>query len=544
MKKLWLFIVMLSASIILIGCEPTNQNEEIPIHIDILSMSGDGSIESPYVKNISVGDSFELEYEVTPSTDIKPTYQLVKIENTELTPLKSRDLKGLSINQNTTPVVVTGVIPGENYIKMTIKNTSVYVKVTVAENEHLTEQIDFTKRLKVLAIGNSFSDDGMEFLYDIAASYGIEEIVLGNLVIGGSTLETHLYSAAQNSKAYVYRKNTSGTWISYDGKTALDGITDEAWDIITLQQASGKSGMTDTYDPYLLQLIHYINAYKTNPYVRIYWHMTWAYQQNSTHTEFSNYNNNQQTMYDMIVDTYEAKVSTNPRITGVIPSGTAIQNTRTSFLGDTLTRDGYHLSYDIGRYTAGLTWFKSITGLSLDDVDFSPMGVRPSIVSAIKESVNNAFSNPFEITNSTYTEDPQDHIEYSIENMTQILPNYVVGYWLSTLNETINTSEPNSNYFLANEVRLTPNDLPVGSIIILEEGYQYRINYFTSNSAILFNTRTDFITIRVLLVTPYMWQNYGSIGINISSIIPNTDMTSNLLDANTILKIYIPGDES
>lgn len=544
MKKLWLFIVMLSASIVLIGCELTNQNEEIPIHIDILSMNGDGSIESPYVKNISVGDSFELEYEVTPSTDIKPTYQLVKIENTELTPLKSRDLKGLSINQNTTPVVVTGVIPGENYIKMTIKNTSVYVKVTVTENKYLTEEIDFTKRLKVLAIGNSFSDDGMEFLYDIAASYGIEEIVLGNLVIGGSTLETHLYSAAQNSKAYVYRKNTTGTWISYDGKTALDGITDEAWDIITLQQASGKSGMTDTYDPYLLQMIHYINAYKTNPYVRIYWHMTWAYQQNSTHTEFSNYNNNQQTMYDMIIDTYEAKVSTNPRITGVIPSGTAIQNTRTSFIGDTLTRDGYHLSYDIGRYTAGLTWFKSITGLSLDDVDFSPMGVRPSIVSAIKESVNNAFSNPFEITNSTYTEDPQDHIEYSIENMTQILPNYVVGYWLSTLNETINASEPNSNYFLANEVRLTPNDLPVGSIIILEEGYQYRINYFTSNSALLFNTRTDFITTRVLLVTPYMWQNYGSIGINISSITPNTDMISNLLDANTILKIYIPGDES
>src|SRR5690606_1688270 len=289
MKKLWLFIVMLSASIVLIGCELTNHNEEIPIHIDILSMNGDGSIESPYVKNISVGDSFELEYEVTPSTDIKPTYQLVKIENTELTPLKSRDLKGLSINQNTTPVVVTGVIPGENYIKMTIKNTSVYVKVTVTENEHLTEEIDFTKRLKVLAIGNSFSDDGMEFLYDIAASYGVEEIVLGNLVIGGSTLETHLYSAAQNSKAYVYRKNTSGTWISYDGKTALDGITDEAWYIITLHQASGKSRMTDTYDPYLLQLIHYINAYKTNPYVRIYWHMTWAYQQNSTHTEFSNY---------------------------------------------------------------------------------------------------------------------------------------------------------------------------------------------------------------------------------------------------------------
>ena len=39
----------------------------------------------------------------------------------------------------------------------------------------------------------------------------------------------------------------------------------------------------------------------------------------------------------------------------LIPSGTAIQNARTSSLGDTFNRDGYHLKRTYGRYTAACT---------------------------------------------------------------------------------------------------------------------------------------------------------------------------------------------
>ena len=43
------------------------------------------------------------------------------------------------------------------------------------------EKTDAKKSLKILAVGNSFSVDGMEYLYQIAKNAGVEEIILGNL---------------------------------------------------------------------------------------------------------------------------------------------------------------------------------------------------------------------------------------------------------------------------------------------------------------------------------------------------------------------------
>ena len=45
--------------------------------------------------------------------------------------------------------------------------------------------------LRILAIGNSFSTDSMQYLYQIAKNAGVEEIVLGNLYYGGCSLDEH-----------------------------------------------------------------------------------------------------------------------------------------------------------------------------------------------------------------------------------------------------------------------------------------------------------------------------------------------------------------
>ena len=48
------------------------------------------------------------------------------------------------------------------------------------------------KVIKVLAIGNSFSEDAVEqYLYELAASQG-DSLVIGNAYIGGCSLEMHL----------------------------------------------------------------------------------------------------------------------------------------------------------------------------------------------------------------------------------------------------------------------------------------------------------------------------------------------------------------
>ena len=260
--------------------------------------------------------------------------------------------------------------------------------------------------LTVLAIGNSFSVDAMQHLYLLAKDLEVENVVLGTLYIGGCTVSTH-YTNIQNDNAsytfYVSEASNSGEFLAKEGlRTIKYGITYCDWDYITLQQASNYSGMSETLGD-LMNVINYINANKTSD-AEILWHMTWAYQQDSTHSGFANYNNDQATMYNSIVSLVTDSINTNNSISGVIPVGTAIQNLRTSPLGDTLTRDGYHLSYGIGRYTAALTWLAYITGCDLDDITATPSSY-PEIaenMAYIKDAVKNAISVPFAVTNSSY----------------------------------------------------------------------------------------------------------------------------------------------
>ena len=173
--------------------------------------------------------------------------------------------------------------------------------------------MDFSKTFKVLAIGNSFSEDGMEYLYKIAKDFGVEEIVLGNMHRDGASLEMHVTSFTNNASNYKYKKNTNDSWVKTEGHKLLYGLQDEDWDIIVIQQVSGSSGRPNTYDPYLNQLIDFVKANITNPYARIYWHITWAYANTSNHNDFYHYNRDQMTMYEAIVDTVNELIVPPPR---------------------------------------------------------------------------------------------------------------------------------------------------------------------------------------------------------------------------------------
>ena len=265
------------------------------------------------------------------------------------------------------------------------------------ENDVLLSEteIDFTKTLKVLAIGNSFSEDGMAYMYPMAHDYGVENIVLGHLHVNGCDLSNHANNATYHKSNYMYSKNISGIWETTHNETLLAGLLDEDWDVITVQQVSGKSGKQDTYEPDLTTLIDFINENKTNPQAKIYWHLTWAYQKNCTHPSFSLYHHNQKLMYQAIIKAYQTIVQPHEDIHGLIPTGIVIQNIRTSYIGDTVTRDGYHLSYDIGRYAASLTWFKAITQLRIDAITYRPNGMKERDLVIIKKAVCEANMNAF-----------------------------------------------------------------------------------------------------------------------------------------------------
>ncbi|MBR6708088.1 MAG: DUF4886 domain-containing protein, partial [Clostridia bacterium] len=199
--------------------------------------------------------------------------------------------------------------------------------------------------LRILAVGNSFSVDTMQYLAQIACELGTP-VILGNLYIGGCSLQRHYDNTFNKIRDYTYYKTTDGEWSAVPESSIDDGLDDEPWDIITMQQSSGYSGAPETYTC-LPQLVDYIR--QRVPGARLVWHMTWAYQGNSTHKHFPRYHSNQTEMYGAILDCLSRFVIPTGAFDSVIPTGTALQNARSGFIGDTLTRDGFHLSLTAGR---------------------------------------------------------------------------------------------------------------------------------------------------------------------------------------------------
>ncbi len=249
--------------------------------------------------------------------------------------------------------------------------------------------------LRILTIGNSFSDDTMEYVGKIAESYGMQ-VFLGNLYIGGCNINTHLANLQNESALYDYRVYSNGYWKTTQNYKSTDAIKSQSWDYISFQQASPDSGRPSTMNN-LEALMIGVRAI-CNADAKFIWHMTWAYQADSTNVGFANYNNSQAEMYDAIIQTVYSVIIPNEQFALVAPVGTAIQNARTSILGDRLTRDGYHLNLEYGRYIAGLTFFSAITGLDVSNVSFAPAGVVLDVKLVCIEAAVNAVKNPFIVT--------------------------------------------------------------------------------------------------------------------------------------------------
>ena len=402
------------------------------------------------------------------------------------------------------------------------------------ENETVQTNWNDDGSLKILAIGNSFSDDTTKYLYDIAKAAGVENVSLGNLFIGGCSLNTHATNAKGNKAAYDYRTNTDGEWKTTPNYKMGDAIKSQKWDFISLQQASGSSGIADTYVE-LEYLIGYVKS--LCPDAKIIWNMTWAYQQDSTHKDFAKYDGNQLNMYRSIVTAVEDVVIYRAKIETVVPNGTAIQNARTSYIGDKLTRDGFHLSLDLGRYIAGLTFFSKLTGISIENISYAPAGVDDGMKQVAIESVMNALETPFSITNSKLTEKPApDYSGYDVLDMGWTASSY----WHSTQDQNMrNGSDNTSRKFFASR-KFTKDEIPVGSIIVVAEGWQYRPEAWQNSTDKLTGTRPANVSVSTVTVTESWWADYNYRAFNLSKTDGSFIDGLSVNEVTPALIIYVP----
>lgn len=210
------------------------------------------------------------------------------------------------------------------------------------------------RTVRILAIGNSFSEDALRYLHPIAAAEGIDAKVV-NLCIGGCSLERHWLNVEKDAKAYRHQVNGFDTERTV---SVPEILAEEDWDFIVSQQASHDSGWLDSYQPFAPLLFGYLKS--VCPRAECLIHQTWAYERDSLQEAFARYGRSQAVMFDRLASAY--RLVSQELGLRLIPCGEAIQAVRACGLfdpeagGRPICRDGYHLSLLHGRYLASLMW--------------------------------------------------------------------------------------------------------------------------------------------------------------------------------------------
>lgn len=225
-------------------------------------------------------------------------------------------------------------------------------------------------RVRVLSIGNSFSRDAFSYV-----PFVIEELVpgaevdFGILYIGGCSLQRHYENLVGVKPAYEFDFYTTrnGYWTLERNYSIQKGVSLQDWDIVIFQQQSAASRYYDTYQPYLNELLDYLQAAK--PLATPAWLMTQAY--GTGHKPLGDMSSDE--MWAR-VNVSSERVMNETKTKLLIPAGTAIQNARYTVLdrlGDTkhLVNDGYHIQEGIPALIEALVTAKVVMAHYGIDVD-------------------------------------------------------------------------------------------------------------------------------------------------------------------------------
>ena len=223
--------------------------------------------------------------------------------------------------------------------------------------------------LKVLDIGNSYTQDAQTYLPQIINASGIDDdFSLYRAFRPSASFKTWVDCWNDSDNEYYSIDFCAGTSLggisgsgsASDGALFRKALQSVKWDIILIHQVSTYSNDYSLWEGngaggYLQELIRIIRV--TNPQATIGYLMThsyrgsyWANSEGSSYLRWRN-----------IADaTKQLKLEYG--IDFIIPYGTAVQNLRSSSLNDgyEFSEDGTHMGAGLGDYVAGCCYFESL----------------------------------------------------------------------------------------------------------------------------------------------------------------------------------------
>ena len=397
----------------------------------------------------------EIELPMTLRTICSSAFAVTDENNTELTV--------------TIPKSVTA-LAGDAFAKRSNVKMTVYANTDGANFSASGVTKTVKKEFKVLLIGNSYSEDASDWNSSkISQSYKIfkslmgddVELEIGLMASGGKVLAWHATNASENKAEYVLRlAGEDGKWTTDRSvRTIKDALAYDEWDVVSLQPygvetTTGTAGNNQgnyAFDesrfgkleqsiPYFLDLTEtYV------PHAKVYYYMHLSEHNTTNYADaLANTNNTyvDRASVAQTVTTYHGTVNTSKHLAGVVPVGTAIQNARTTYLTTLsnatssevtlendpvfgLQRDGGHLSFNVGRYIAALTFAEKIIPASFRNGQIdcgmrasASVGKLPAQYEEIaRKAVTAAINAPYQLTTiSGYETDPIGAIKTAAES--------------------------------------------------------------------------------------------------------------------------------
>ena len=205
--------------------------------------------------------------------------------------------------------------------------------------------------MKILSIGNSFSEDAQRYLHKIAETNG-KDLTCANLYIGGCSLRQHYINLTDNEKSYDFQFNGENTNVKISIK---DAVKSNSWDYITLQQASHESFNFSSYTPYIERIAEWLRVRCPNSEIIL--HQTWAYPQNRERLSQVGFKTTEE-MFGEVKAAYD-KAKKLINADKMIQSGDAMLKAY-KIAPDIVYRDAIHASLGFGRYLIGCVWYKAL----------------------------------------------------------------------------------------------------------------------------------------------------------------------------------------
>ena len=291
------------------------------------------------------------------------------------------------------------------------------------------------QELNVMTMGNSFSADAYMYvpyvLYNVAPNVRTRFFIYS---YSGSTLQKR-WELISNDDIFAFFFYYRGSWnytsVWYAAQMNTTRVSahmdDYPWNMLLLQQASGQAGDYSTMTPYIKKIVHWVK-HRASRHIDVGFLLTPAYPEGSAYFPLDSTGKriNSNEMYRRQA-TAAQQLMVGEDVQFVIPAGTAIQNARTTAL-DTLGRFG-HLSYDhmhlqdgapclTESYVVSETMLRFLNRsesindeksvLPIDDNwvkrkyirewSLPVVGMEPTNVQLVKQAVQAALDNPFQIT--------------------------------------------------------------------------------------------------------------------------------------------------